>query len=723
MARGNMRHLRRVDNLRRKSYYLAGPAILIVAGLAVYLLSDVPFGPVFEAFFYLAVLGLVLTLMVPAVRLIRAGRWYWRPIGALLSIAALLILLVVVVAAVDYTLLPIVDVKRDLSKEQWREDLAYLAQEMPRVHPCLFENVTEAEFYEAVSDLDRRIDDLDAVRIKSEIAKIAALPNDAHTFPNVFSLTLDIHIYPLQLHLFDDGLMVVDAARENGKAIGCRLVEVCGVPVREAMRAVAPYLSAENETATKMRSVAALTVSEWLYSSGVADGPDRAVFTFADSAGERFSITMSPVNYIPVGYWAFGRTIENTFCPAKSGNRRDNYWFEYREDTKTVYVQFNQCYEEEESSMAEFTDRLADVVDSQDFERFVVDIRNNDGGNGEMVHPLADFISDSKKVNRAGRLFVIIGRGTFSAAVMFAAKVGNTTKALFVGEPSSQGPVFCSNPDPVALPNCGMQVFVSTRVTPGSFLFDRRDRISPDIPVGYAWADYVSGRDPCMEAILAYGHEDRLLPTVDENVAQRCIGRYYLEPYHIVTVSADNGGLFISVTDFDPYGFQTMRSGMYPLSPTRFLTDVRDVEVLFPRTDEGPAESLTIRYGEAEVEASRAPDGLRLPLELVAQDRREDLIDALLGEERDRYVALMPDAESFLNSEGYRHLRDGNHETAIRVFRLNTEIFPGSSNVWDSLAEGYMESGRTDLAILNYEKSLELNPHNENAKKMLRNLR
>ena len=46
------------------------------------------------------------------------------------------------------------------------------------------------------------------------------------------------------------------------------------------------------------------------------------------------------------------------------------------------------------------------------------------------------------------------------------------------------------------------------------------------------------------------------------------------------------------------------------------------------------------------------------------------------------------------------------------VFKLNVEAHPDSSNVYDSLAETYMNRGERDLAIKNYEKSLELNPKN-----------
>jgi len=54
---------------------------------------------------------------------------------------------------------------------------------------------------------------------------------------------------------------------------------------------------------------------------------------------------------------------------------------------------------------------------------------------------------------------------------------------------------------------------------------------------------------------------------------------------------------------------------------------------------------------------------------------------------------------------------------------LNTELFPESFNTWDSLGEGYMTAGHTELAIANYEKSLELDPSNANAVAMLERLR
>jgi len=80
--------------------------------------------------------------------------------------------------------------------------------------------------------------------------------------------------------------------------------------------------------------------------------------------------------------------------------------------------------------------------------------------------------------------------------------------------------------------------------------------------------------------------------------------------------------------------------------------------------------------------------------------------------------------EERINHVGYVLLAEpARLDVAIAVFKLNTELFPGSANTWDSLGEGYMTAGRTELAIASYEKSLDLDPTNTNAVAMLDRLR
>jgi uncharacterized membrane protein len=78
--------------------------------------------------------------------------------------------------------------------------------------------------------------------------------------------------------------------------------------------------------------------------------------------------------------------------------------------------------------------------------------------------------------------------------------------------------------------------------------------------------------------------------------------------------------------------------------------------------------------------------------------------------------------EDELNALGYQLIRTNRLKDAIRIFQLNVGAYPQSGNVYDSLAEAYMDNGDKHQAIANYQKSLALNPKNGGAVVMLHKL-
>lgn len=80
-------------------------------------------------------------------------------------------------------------------------------------------------------------------------------------------------------------------------------------------------------------------------------------------------------------------------------------------------------------------------------------------------------------------------------------------------------------------------------------------------------------------------------------------------------------------------------------------------------------------------------------------------------------------SEGVLNRLGYDLLAADRVERAVEVFRLNVIGYPEAFNPWDSLGEGYMNAGETEKAIESYRRSLELEPANDNARRMLQQLR
>lgn len=86
---------------------------------------------------------------------------------------------------------------------------------------------------------------------------------------------------------------------------------------------------------------------------------------------------------------------------------------------------------------------------------------------------------------------------------------------------------------------------------------------------------------------------------------------------------------------------------------------------------------------------------------------------------RDNNVYL---GEWEVNELGYLYLEKAKYKEAIQIFNFNVNKNPYSANAHDSLAEAYYKSGDRQLAGQHYQKSLDLNPNNDNARQMLKKL-
>jgi tetratricopeptide (TPR) repeat protein len=80
----------------------------------------------------------------------------------------------------------------------------------------------------------------------------------------------------------------------------------------------------------------------------------------------------------------------------------------------------------------------------------------------------------------------------------------------------------------------------------------------------------------------------------------------------------------------------------------------------------------------------------------------------------------VPNTEGQMNTLGYTLLGNGHIKDAITIFKVNVDENPLSSNVYDSYAEALMKDGQSELAIINYRRSLELDSTNYNAKEQIK---
>jgi tetratricopeptide (TPR) repeat protein len=87
--------------------------------------------------------------------------------------------------------------------------------------------------------------------------------------------------------------------------------------------------------------------------------------------------------------------------------------------------------------------------------------------------------------------------------------------------------------------------------------------------------------------------------------------------------------------------------------------------------------------------------------------------------------AIAIGTENELNNYGYQLIAENKMDQAIEVLTLNTVRNPKSPNVWDSLGEAYATKGDKKNAIINFKKSLSMNPPDNvkaNSEKFLKQL-
>ncbi len=106
------------------------------------------------------------------------------------------------------------------------------------------------------------------------------------------------------------------------------------------------------------------------------------------------------------------------------------------------------------------------------------------------------FLSDSRTL--------YVRYNTFSAAGNFVTDIERRTETLLVGEPTGGAPNQYGDARRQELPSSRLLFFVSTLYHQRSTADDPRLTHKPDLPAALSSRDFFNGRDPAMEAILAF---------------------------------------------------------------------------------------------------------------------------------------------------------------------------------------------------------------------------
>jgi tetratricopeptide (TPR) repeat protein len=393
------------------------------------------------------------------------------------------------------------DVSKMSRDEAWRYDLWLLAREAKRIHYKPLTHEAEIAIETFVKDLHDRIPQLTDNQITVGFMRLMRLFGDAHTS---IRPTMARPALPVQFYLFQEGLFIIAADPKYADLAGAQVLEIGSHPIEAVMAALDPVISQDNVMWPKLIGPNLMRYPQALNGLGLIPDADKAVLKIRDSRGGEREVTLSAEVGDPNDNWSTARKDTSGPEPLYLKNQKAPYWFEYLPETKTVYFQYNAVQDDPQESLEKFCDRLFRYIDANDVHRLVIDMRWNGGGNNFLNAPIIRGLIRCDKINQQGKLFVIVGRNTFSAAMCGAAQIERYSNAIFVGEPTGSRPNFVGETIRVDLPYSKMRASISDLYWQNSVAMDYRTWIAPTLYAPPTFALYRAKRDPAMEAIATY---------------------------------------------------------------------------------------------------------------------------------------------------------------------------------------------------------------------------
>ena len=392
---------------------------------------------------------------------------------------------------------------------RWSEDLNFLAREMPAHHANLFHAMPRASFDSALSSIRGRLPSLARHQVIVELEKLAARIGDGHSNVSPWRDTvIAFSSLPVAFYRFADGYRIRAATKEQSALLGAKVTHIGSRSIADAESLVAQLISRDNAMGIPLYAPWLMQMPEVLHALGLAKDRTEVELTIEQGAKTR-RIRLEPVGRFPNYSGDTDRSWnprpgwvdlrDRSPAPLWLSRTTDLCWYKAIPEQKLLYCQLNQIQQRDEPPAAIIARAIA-AADSMGAERFVLDLRLNSGGNGDFNRDVVRALVKSR-FDEKGRLFVITGRRTFSAAQMLISDLDRWTQPIFVGEPSSSRGNHYGDSKKLVMPNSKITMRVSTLWWQYWDPRDQRPWIKPEIEAPLTVEAYREGRDPALQAI------------------------------------------------------------------------------------------------------------------------------------------------------------------------------------------------------------------------------
>lgn len=388
----------------------------------------------------------------------------------------------------------------------WRGDIEYLRVMLPARHPNIYFKVPKAEYEKRLDQVAARAATSSNTENHLRIQQFIAGLGDSHTRLQWGYKENDL--LPFGVVYFSEGYFISSVVGAYGGLMGRRITHINHVPIGRVADSLATLITVENEGMFRSRIPAMMSVGSTLRFFGFIDS-DSVYLQVAPQAGLP-TVYALPTNSERSKDWVYHERSKLAYCWRGIGT----YFNDTLMSEGLYYVQYNICGGREISkahgkkegldeipSFKEFEKRVLKTLNRPEVKTLVFDMRFNGGGASMQGTKLVQKIAKNKKINQKGNIYVVIGRQTFSSAIINTLDFLKNTEAILIGEDTGGKPNHYGEIRSFDLPSSGMRVVYSTKYFKREE--EERPTIEPDIRVDSSYSDYIKGIDPVLERIRA----------------------------------------------------------------------------------------------------------------------------------------------------------------------------------------------------------------------------
>lgn len=313
---------------------------------------------------------------------------------------------------------------------------------------------------------------------------------------------------PLVVNLFEDDYYIIGIEKQYEKYLGCKLIELGGYPIKEAVEKYRQYFSYETPSSSKYVLENGINF-KILRDAGMLDKKGRLPVTIKSTEGMNESITLKSCNLNQQTDFSF-ISVNAATSIRMNRNKRDCVSVVADADKKTIYYQtfaFGSSSGRNEN-YAETFDQLIKQLESGNYNTVVFDMRYNPGGDNTQ-YMFESLVYKNKEILQKHNLAVVTSGNTYSASVMFINYLyGQFPDLKFFGEETGQRIFHYTQVTPETLPNLKCNI-IFPRVTEGLDNVAKRATdltrgIMPDVEVHQTFDDFINGQDTIYKAIWDY---------------------------------------------------------------------------------------------------------------------------------------------------------------------------------------------------------------------------